>query len=124
MKRHHDQSKRYIGHLIGTGLQVRRFSPVSSRQGAWQHPSRHGVGGAEGSTSCTEGKQKGFRDSEKKGLIAHPHSDTLSPTRPHHLIVSLPGPIILNHHMGFIKYEFYLTGHNIFVICLQYNASN
>jgi hypothetical protein len=41
-------------HLIEAGLQVQRFSPLSSRQeGAWQHPGRHGVGGAEGSTSSS-----------------------------------------------------------------------
>ena len=38
-------------HLIGTGLQVQRFSALSS----WQHPGRHGTGGAESSTSSSEG---------------------------------------------------------------------
>jgi len=33
MNRHHDQGKSYKGqHLIGAGLQVQRFSPLSSRQ--------------------------------------------------------------------------------------------
>jgi hypothetical protein len=33
VNRHHDQSKSYRRqHLIGTGLQVQRFSPLSSRQ--------------------------------------------------------------------------------------------
>jgi hypothetical protein len=33
MNRHHNQGKAYKGqHLIGTGLQVQRFSPLSSRQ--------------------------------------------------------------------------------------------
>ena len=36
MKRHHDQSNSYKGkHLIGIGLQVPRFSPLSSW---WEHP--------------------------------------------------------------------------------------
>jgi len=39
-------------YLIGAGLQVQRFSPLSSWQEAWQHPGRHGAGeGAESSTS-------------------------------------------------------------------------
>ena len=33
MKRHHDQYKSYKGqHLIGAGLQVQRFSSLSSRE--------------------------------------------------------------------------------------------
>jgi hypothetical protein len=33
VNRHHDQGKSYKGqHLIGVGLQVWRFSPLSSRQ--------------------------------------------------------------------------------------------
>jgi hypothetical protein len=32
--------------------------------GAWQHPGRHGAGGAENSTSCSKGKQ------ERIGLLA------------------------------------------------------
>jgi hypothetical protein len=44
------------GHLIGPGFQVQRFSPLSSRQeGAWQHPGRHGAGGAECLTSSSKG---------------------------------------------------------------------
>jgi hypothetical protein len=37
MNRHHDQGKSYKKqHLIGAGLQVQRFSPLSSR---WEHGS-------------------------------------------------------------------------------------
>ena len=37
MNRHHDQDKSYKKqHLIGAGLQVQRFSPLSSR---WEHGS-------------------------------------------------------------------------------------
>jgi hypothetical protein len=33
VNRHHDQGKSYKGqHLIGAGLQVQKFSPLSSRQ--------------------------------------------------------------------------------------------
>jgi hypothetical protein len=31
VNRHHDQGKSYIKHVIGAGLQVQRFSPLSSR---------------------------------------------------------------------------------------------
>ena len=52
MKRHHDQGKSYKGlHLIGAGLQVQRFSPLSSWWEAWQHPGRHGAGRVKSSTS-------------------------------------------------------------------------
>jgi hypothetical protein len=51
MKRYHDQCKSYKGqHLIGL---VYMFSvSVHYNQGrTWQHPDRHGSGGAESSTS-------------------------------------------------------------------------
>jgi hypothetical protein len=55
MNRYHDQGKSYKGqHLTGAGLQVQRFSPVSSRL-TWQHPGRHGRGRAESSTSSSKG---------------------------------------------------------------------
>ena len=44
MRRHHDQGNSYKGkHLIGTGLQFERFSPLSSWWEAWQHTVRHGA---------------------------------------------------------------------------------
>jgi hypothetical protein len=43
VKRHHDQVKSYKGHLIRVGLQVQRFSPLSSRKEAWQHTCRCGA---------------------------------------------------------------------------------
>jgi hypothetical protein len=59
VKKHHDQCNSYKGqHLIGTGLQILRLSPLSSKWETWQHPGRHGAGGAESSTSCSEDKQK------------------------------------------------------------------
>jgi hypothetical protein len=53
VKRQQDQGKSYKGqYLIGAGLQVQRFSPLSSWREAWQHPGRPGAGeGAERSTS-------------------------------------------------------------------------
>jgi hypothetical protein len=47
-----------VQHLIGAGLQVLRFHPLSSYWESWQNPGRHGAGEAESSTSCSEGKQK------------------------------------------------------------------
>jgi hypothetical protein len=41
VNRHHDKGNSYKEHLIGVGLQVQRFSPVSTM--AWQHPGRHGL---------------------------------------------------------------------------------
>jgi hypothetical protein len=53
VRRHHDQGSSYKKQqLIGAGLQVQRFSPLSSWQEAWQCPGRHGDGeGTESSTS-------------------------------------------------------------------------
>jgi len=43
--RSYDQHNSYKGeHLIGAGLQVLRFSPLSTCLEAWQHPSRHWAG--------------------------------------------------------------------------------
>ena len=44
-------------HLIGAGLQVQRFSPLSSRQEHGSH-GRHGIGIFENSTSCSKVKQE------------------------------------------------------------------
>ena len=43
VRRHHDQGNFYKGHSIEAGLQVQRFSPISSRQETWQYPDRHGM---------------------------------------------------------------------------------
>jgi len=41
VSRHHAQGNAYKGqHLTGAGLQVQRFSPLSSWLEAWQHPGR------------------------------------------------------------------------------------
>jgi hypothetical protein len=116
VNRHHDQGKSYKKqHLIGAGLQVQRFSPLSSR---WEHGSIQAVmvqaelrvlclhpKAASGRLTC---KQLGW-ESE-----AHIHSNTPTPTRSylyqqghnskwyHSLIqkytnhhIPLPGPHIL-----------------------------
>jgi hypothetical protein len=38
------------GRLIGSEIQ-----PIIIKVGAWQHPDRHGAGGAESSTSSSKG---------------------------------------------------------------------
>jgi len=94
---HHDQGNSYKAQLlIGAGLQCQSFSPLSSKQEAWQHPGRPGVGGAESSPSCSEGEKTDFW--EAREVRAHPtvthflqrghtHSNeaTPTPTRPHPL---------------------------------------
>jgi len=39
------------------------------------------------------------------GCPSPPHSDTLPPTRPHLLIVPLPGPTYANHHTRQVLYQ-------------------
>jgi hypothetical protein len=78
-------------------LIIDKFSPLSSWQEAWQHPGIDCTGGPESFTSCSKGKQEKtycLPGSKEEGLNAHPYSDTLSPTRPHFLIVLLHGPSI------------------------------
>ena len=60
VKRLHDHNNSYKGkHLIGAGLQLQRFSPLSSWQEAWQRAGRHGAGeGAQSSTSGSAGSRK------------------------------------------------------------------
>jgi hypothetical protein len=60
VKTHHDHSSLYKWkHLVGAGLQVQRFSLLSSWQGTWQCPGRKGVGGgAKSSTSGSSGSKK------------------------------------------------------------------
>jgi hypothetical protein len=116
VNRHRDQGKSYKGqYLIGAGLQVQRFSPLSSWQEAWQCPGRHGAGGGANSTFCSEGNQKtgilrqlGGRplpkwvEPEHRRRPPEPTStvtDTPPPTRPHLLTVPFPmGQAYSNYH--------------------------
>jgi hypothetical protein len=92
VKRHHDQGSYYKDqHLIGAGLQVLRFNPLSSRYEARQHLSRHGAGRAESSTSSSKGSSRQLGERSQN----LPLSDTLPPTRSHLLIVPLPEPSIV-----------------------------
>jgi len=105
VKRNHDQSSTYKGqHLIGTGLQVQRFSP-SSRQGSIQEE----VGLEEPRDFYIFIRREtggDFQAARTRVLNkAHDHSDTPTPTRPHLLIVPLPGSSIYRpsemHSVGF-----------------------
>ena len=65
VNRHHKQGNSYKGqHLPEAGLQVQRFSPLSSWWEAQHCPCRHGAGGAQSSTSCSKGRQEktGFQE--------------------------------------------------------------
>jgi hypothetical protein len=93
VKRHHDQSNSYKGHLIDSSLQVQRSSPLSSRQ-------KYGIIKAgmvlkmlrvlhlvsKANRRRLASKYLGGRSQRL------PLCDTLPPTRPHLLIVALPGP--------------------------------
>jgi hypothetical protein len=95
VNRHHDQGKSYKGHLIGAGLQVQRFSPLSSRQ---EHGSIHaGMVQEELRVLHLHLEAAGRRLTSRQlawGSYAHTHSNTLHSTRPHFLMVPLPGPSI------------------------------
>jgi len=65
--RHHDQCKFHKGHLIGAGLQVLRFSPLSSRwgygsiQAGMVQEELSSTSSSEGSQEQTEHPQAGRR---------------------------------------------------------------
>jgi hypothetical protein len=72
-----------------TGSEVRS---IIIQAGTWQHPGRNGAGGAESSTSSSEGCQQktGFQAARIRFLYTY--GDTPTPTRPHLQIVPLPRP--------------------------------
>ena len=55
--------------LTGSEIQF-----IIIKAGTWQHPSRHGAGRAESSTSCSEGKQKktGFQKARTRVIKTMP----------------------------------------------------
>lgn len=89
---HHNQGNSYKEqHLIGAGLQILRFSPLSSWREAWWHLGRHGTGGAESSTSYSKGKQKTLLQTARRRVSKPvPYSDAFPSTRPHLPTVPLP----------------------------------
>ena len=80
VKRYHDQVNFYKGqHLIGAGLPLQKFSPLSSWQEAWQHLCRHGPGGAENSTFHSKGARNRLSfpywvETEHRRKLPKPHS--------------------------------------------------
>jgi hypothetical protein len=62
------------------------------------------------STSCSEGKQK-TGSFQGEGLKAHAHSGTPTPTKPHLLIVPLPGPSICHHTQHLCYYHVLVISH-------------
>jgi hypothetical protein len=85
VNRHHDQGKSYKKqHLIGAGLQVQRFSPLSSR---WEHGSiQAGMAQEELRVLCLHPKAASGRLTSRQlgwGSYTHTHSDTPIPTRSH-----------------------------------------
>jgi hypothetical protein len=92
VKRHHDQGK----HLIGAGLQFR--GSAHYQQGR-KHSSiqAHMLLEELGVLHLHPKEARSRLTSRQLGggsLKAHPHSDTLPPTRPRLLIVPLPGPFV------------------------------
>ena len=85
MNRHHDQGKSYKKqHLIGAGLQVQRFSPLSSR---WEHGNiQAGMAQEELRVLSLHPKAASGRLTSRQlgwGSYTHTHSDTPIPTRSH-----------------------------------------
>ena len=81
---HHDQSNcSKQRHLIGNGLQFQRFSPLSSWWEAGQHPGSLGPGGAENSTSLSEGIHEETLFCTGWNLKGHQDGDTLPLQRLH-----------------------------------------
>ena len=118
MKGHPDHGNSYKRkHLIELALQFQRFSPLSSWRGKTACRQLWCWEGTESSTSWSEGNRKKWpvdhtECSLSKGdLKAHPHSDTLPPTRPHlHLPVvpffmNLWGPITFRSPQGVIRWN-------------------
>jgi hypothetical protein len=80
------------GWLTGSEVQS-----IITKAGTWQYPGRHGTRGAEGSKSCSKGKQEktGFQAARARVLKAHAHSYKPTPRRSYLLIVPLLEPSIL-----------------------------
>ena len=118
VNRHHDQDSSYRGqHLIGADLWVQRFNPLSSR---WEHGSVQADLGLEEPKVLhldpkADRRRMAFRQLGGGSLKAHPHSDTLPPTRQHPpLVVPLPRSSIF-------KPPYLLTGFLLFLPGTQWH---
>ena len=91
MNRHHDQGNCYL-HLTGAGLQIQRFSPLSSRL---EHGSiQADMVEEEVGVPHVHLKVAWRRLASRQLGLTLTHSNTPPPTRPHLLRVPLPGPTI------------------------------
>ena len=76
--------------LIGSEVQS-----IIIKEGAWQHPGRHGAGGAEISECCLKAASRILTSRQQGlGIKSHSQSDTPTPTRLHLQILPLHGPSI------------------------------
>ena len=101
VNRHCDHGKFYKGqHLIGAGLQVQRFSPLSSR---WERGSVQ-VGMVQEELRSLHLHLNATSRILASRQLAQAHGDTPTPTRPCLLIVPLPGPSIYkpSHSMSWL----------------------
>jgi hypothetical protein len=122
VKRHLDQGKSYKKqHLIRAGLQLQRFSLVSSWQEAWWHAGRHSAGeGDKSSAFDLKANRRRLTSRQLGGGSQSPppksHTSckmtTSTLTRPQLLIMPLPGASIFyppqadtefNAHIYFAK---------------------
>lgn len=69
MKVYHDHDNSYKGkYLIGTGVQLQMFNPLSSLWEAWQNEGRLGAGKAKSSTSLSTGSRRGLSSIDSQSL--------------------------------------------------------
>jgi hypothetical protein len=114
-------------HLIGAGLQVQRFSPLSSR---WEHGSiQAGMVQEELRVLCLHPKAASGRLTSRQpgwGSYTHTHSDTPIPTRSHlfqqghtfrwcHSLVQGYTNHHTNHALSGITFDLYLISPNVHV---------
>jgi hypothetical protein len=83
VKRHHDHGnsckRRY---LIGSGLQLQKFIPLSSWRGSWWHIGKHSAGEvAESSTSGSAGRERQWEVAWASESSMSTCIDTLPPTK-------------------------------------------
>lgn len=85
----------------------------------WQHPCRHGTGGAESSTSCSKGKQK--TDSSTLGRASKPtpqwHSSFNKVTPPNNSTPCGVGTLKPPHPVCLLVYLLLTTSYDIYGTC-------
>jgi hypothetical protein len=56
-------------HFIRAGLQVQSSNLLPSWQETWQHPGRHGIGGAESSTSSSKSQEQTVSQASRRRVL-------------------------------------------------------